>query len=177
MKFGYFTLSDNHYENNYRDANSFVANIRRHLEEDRGRRFRRGRPQFQRWPEAACPGQRPGGALHGRGRPAVADRGTTDDRRVAVQSGHPSLKAKQWKVYQQGSVNFRPLAEMQRSLTGHHIESSIANGRRKRGFVVIRGQPTRVLFGRSGRGRVGTHRACAIGLRSGRQSRAAATER
>ena len=27
MKFGYFTISDNHYENNYRDANRFVANI------------------------------------------------------------------------------------------------------------------------------------------------------
>ena len=27
MKFGYFTLSDNHYENNRRDANAFVADI------------------------------------------------------------------------------------------------------------------------------------------------------
>jgi hypothetical protein len=27
MHFGYFTLSDNCYENNYRDANQFVANI------------------------------------------------------------------------------------------------------------------------------------------------------
>ena len=27
MKFGYFTLSDNHYENNRRDANTFVADI------------------------------------------------------------------------------------------------------------------------------------------------------
>jgi alkanesulfonate monooxygenase SsuD/methylene tetrahydromethanopterin reductase-like flavin-dependent oxidoreductase (luciferase family) len=27
MKFGYFTLSDNHYENNTRDANAFVADI------------------------------------------------------------------------------------------------------------------------------------------------------
>src|SRR5262249_60828057 len=27
MEFGYFTLSDNHYENNPRDANQFVADI------------------------------------------------------------------------------------------------------------------------------------------------------
>jgi luciferase-like monooxygenase len=27
MKFGYFTLSDNHYDDNSRDANSFVADI------------------------------------------------------------------------------------------------------------------------------------------------------
>jgi alkanesulfonate monooxygenase SsuD/methylene tetrahydromethanopterin reductase-like flavin-dependent oxidoreductase (luciferase family) len=27
MQFGYFTLSDNHYEGNQRDANTFVANI------------------------------------------------------------------------------------------------------------------------------------------------------
>ena len=27
MKFGYFTLSDNHYENNNRNANSFVGDI------------------------------------------------------------------------------------------------------------------------------------------------------
>src|SRR5271165_1690401 len=27
MQFGYFTLSDNHYDNNNRDANSFVADI------------------------------------------------------------------------------------------------------------------------------------------------------
>src|SRR5262249_9040969 len=27
MQFGYFTLSDNHYENNTRDANTFVADI------------------------------------------------------------------------------------------------------------------------------------------------------
>ena len=27
MKFGYFTLSDNHYDNNSRTANDFVANI------------------------------------------------------------------------------------------------------------------------------------------------------
>ena len=27
MEFGYFTLSDNHYENNTRDANTFVSNI------------------------------------------------------------------------------------------------------------------------------------------------------
>ena len=27
MEFGYFTLSDNHYENNPRDANTFVADI------------------------------------------------------------------------------------------------------------------------------------------------------
>jgi alkanesulfonate monooxygenase SsuD/methylene tetrahydromethanopterin reductase-like flavin-dependent oxidoreductase (luciferase family) len=27
MKFGYFTLSDNHYEDNKRDANRFVADI------------------------------------------------------------------------------------------------------------------------------------------------------
>src|ERR1700748_1315017 len=28
MEFGYFTLSDNHYENNQRSANQFVAGIR-----------------------------------------------------------------------------------------------------------------------------------------------------
>ena len=27
MKFGYFTLSDNHYNNNIRSANEFVADI------------------------------------------------------------------------------------------------------------------------------------------------------
>ena len=27
MEFGYFTLSDNHYENNTREANAFVADI------------------------------------------------------------------------------------------------------------------------------------------------------
>jgi alkanesulfonate monooxygenase SsuD/methylene tetrahydromethanopterin reductase-like flavin-dependent oxidoreductase (luciferase family) len=27
MEFGYFTLSDNHYENNARDANTFVTDI------------------------------------------------------------------------------------------------------------------------------------------------------
>ena len=27
MEFGYFTLSDNHYENNPRNANEFVSNI------------------------------------------------------------------------------------------------------------------------------------------------------
>jgi alkanesulfonate monooxygenase SsuD/methylene tetrahydromethanopterin reductase-like flavin-dependent oxidoreductase (luciferase family) len=27
MEFGYFTLSDNHYENNPRDANAFVSDI------------------------------------------------------------------------------------------------------------------------------------------------------
>ena len=27
MEFGYFTLSDNHYENNSRDANTFVSDI------------------------------------------------------------------------------------------------------------------------------------------------------
>ena len=27
MEFGYFTLSDNHYENNPRDANQFVSDI------------------------------------------------------------------------------------------------------------------------------------------------------
>jgi hypothetical protein len=27
MKFGYFTLSDNHYDNNIRGANDFVADI------------------------------------------------------------------------------------------------------------------------------------------------------
>ena len=27
MEFGYFTLSDNHYENNTRDANTFVTDI------------------------------------------------------------------------------------------------------------------------------------------------------
>ena len=27
MEFGYFTLSDNHYDNNERDANAFVADI------------------------------------------------------------------------------------------------------------------------------------------------------
>jgi len=27
MDFGYFTLSDNHYENNDREANAFVADI------------------------------------------------------------------------------------------------------------------------------------------------------
>jgi hypothetical protein len=27
MEFGYFTLSDNHYENNSRDANKFIADI------------------------------------------------------------------------------------------------------------------------------------------------------
>ena len=27
MEFGYFTLSDNHYDNNERDANTFVADI------------------------------------------------------------------------------------------------------------------------------------------------------
>ena len=27
MEFGYFTLSDNHYENNPRDANKFIADI------------------------------------------------------------------------------------------------------------------------------------------------------
>jgi hypothetical protein len=27
MEFGYFTLSDNHYENNTRSANQFVADI------------------------------------------------------------------------------------------------------------------------------------------------------
>ena len=27
MEFGYFTLSDNHYEHNQRDANAFVSDI------------------------------------------------------------------------------------------------------------------------------------------------------